>query len=342
MRARSNASTLAGYFDTVALPRVQKVMFAPKWRDGEPARLPTREEIAHTPRLVKVLRLEGYEDALHNLVSEETLEREKPRALAFEATVGGDAYRLTYLARLPLAAFIVIGQLEPQPLVLQDRATTSYRVRAPANILAEIRQLLKQRRRYDADGDAPLPRLHIDRSLCNPLLLNPADFGLEVSVSPPGLGRNERDFVKDLRAFWTAHQGQDPFRHLEIHLLRNVPKVGVGFFVHSGFYPDFILWARDQRDKVTHVRFLDPHGLHHGGLVGNTNRFEALRQLKVVSQQSDFQRARIKMDGFLLVATKLEHIVDHGTRDWAVLEKEFPLIRQEGDYLRKVLDFSRP
>ena len=233
------------------------------------------------------------------------------------------------------------AQLEPQTLVLEERATTTYRVRAPVSILAEIKKLLKQRR-YDKDGEAPLPRLHIDKSLCNPLLLNPSDFNLEdVSVSPPGLGKNEREFVKDLRAFWTAHQSQEPYRHLEIHLLRNLPKVGVGFFVHSGFYPDFILWARDRHDKTIHVRFLDPHGLHHAGLVGNTDRFYALRQLKVVSTQPDFVENKIKMDGFLIVATKLEQIVDRDTRDWPALEQEFPLIRQEGDYQRKILDFTQ-
>jgi adenine-specific DNA-methyltransferase len=63
-----------------------------------------RGEAERTPRLVKVLRLEGYEDALHNLVSDETRERELPRAKAFKDKVGGDAYRLTYMARLPLEA----------------------------------------------------------------------------------------------------------------------------------------------------------------------------------------------------------------------------------------------
>jgi hypothetical protein len=79
-----------------------------------------------------------------------------------------------------------------------------------------------------------------------------------------------------------------------------------------------------------------------GGLSGNANRFEALRQLKAVSQQSDFRRAGIKMDGILLVATKLEQIVDRGTRDWPALEGEFPLIRQDGDYQERVLDFTQP
>jgi adenine-specific DNA-methyltransferase len=92
------------YFDTVLQPRIQKVMFTPEWRDGKPVRMATEEEAERTPRLVKVLRLEGYEDALHNLVSEETLEREMPRAKAFKQKLGGDAYRLTYMTRLPLEA----------------------------------------------------------------------------------------------------------------------------------------------------------------------------------------------------------------------------------------------
>jgi adenine-specific DNA-methyltransferase len=92
------------YFDTVLQPRVQKIMFTPEWKDGKPARMATQEEAERTPRLVKVLRLEGYEDALHNLVSDETIEREMPRAKAFKQKLSGDAYRLTYMARLPLEA----------------------------------------------------------------------------------------------------------------------------------------------------------------------------------------------------------------------------------------------
>ena len=147
--------------------------------------------------------------------------------------------------------------------------------------------------------------------------------------------------MKDLRTFWSVHRQEEAYRQLDLYLLRNVPKVGVGFFIHSGFYPDFILWARDRRDKSIRVRFLDPHGLHHAGLAGNANRFDALRQLKVVSALPEFVENQIKMDGFLIVATKLEQIVDRGTKDWPALEQEFPLISQDGDYQRKGLDFAR-
>ena len=66
--------------------------------------MPTKEEIERTPRLVKVLRLERYEDALHNLITDDTVKREEPRAKAHKERLGEDAYRLSYLVRLPLEA----------------------------------------------------------------------------------------------------------------------------------------------------------------------------------------------------------------------------------------------
>ena len=59
---------MAQYFDTVLLPRVKKVTFSPEWEDGRPARLVTPDEAERSPRIVKVVRLESYEDTLNNLV----------------------------------------------------------------------------------------------------------------------------------------------------------------------------------------------------------------------------------------------------------------------------------
>lgn len=95
---------MGNFFDMALVPRIQKVMYTPEWKDGKPRRLPTEEEVQRTPRLVKVIRLEGYEDALHNLATEEALKREEPRARAHKEKLGGDVYRLSYLVRLPLEA----------------------------------------------------------------------------------------------------------------------------------------------------------------------------------------------------------------------------------------------
>ena len=56
-----------GHFDTVLLPRIKKVTFTPEWRDGKPKRLATAEEAPRSPRIVKVVRIESYEDTLNNL-----------------------------------------------------------------------------------------------------------------------------------------------------------------------------------------------------------------------------------------------------------------------------------
>ena len=59
---------MSDYFETVLLPRVKKVTFSPEWKNGRPDRLATPEEAERSPRIVKVVRLESYEDTLSNLV----------------------------------------------------------------------------------------------------------------------------------------------------------------------------------------------------------------------------------------------------------------------------------
>ena len=63
---------MAHYFDTVLLPRIKKVTFTPEWKDGKPKRMATAEEAERSPRIVKVLRLESYEDTLNNLSFDES------------------------------------------------------------------------------------------------------------------------------------------------------------------------------------------------------------------------------------------------------------------------------
>lgn len=92
---------MADHFDSIILPRVKRLLYARTWRDGRPIEVCAE---ADSPSLTKILRLESYEDALHNLASEETLRRESPRADAHRAAQGEDRYRLHYLASLPLEA----------------------------------------------------------------------------------------------------------------------------------------------------------------------------------------------------------------------------------------------
>lgn len=88
------------YFDTVLLPRIKKVTYTPEWKDGKPKRMATAEEAERSPCIVKVIRLESYEDTLNNL----DLRRTKQQQSLLDATEaqGADGLKEQYLLRYML------------------------------------------------------------------------------------------------------------------------------------------------------------------------------------------------------------------------------------------------
>ena len=58
---------MGDYFNTVLLPRVKKITYAPGWKDGEAAHPAARKDFERGPRLVKYQRIESYEDTLANI-----------------------------------------------------------------------------------------------------------------------------------------------------------------------------------------------------------------------------------------------------------------------------------
>jgi len=69
------------YFDTVLLPRIKKITFTPEWKNGKPKRMATQEEAERSPRIVKYMRVESYEDALNNIAFDDSSGQQ---ALGFE------------------------------------------------------------------------------------------------------------------------------------------------------------------------------------------------------------------------------------------------------------------
>jgi len=232
--------------------------------------------------------------------------------------------------------------LEPGYLsAVSESLIPYYSVRVSAgDLLNQLENLLKKPAELYKSGEKPLPRLHVEKHLFTPLLLKPEDHKLEgLSVHPPGLRKEEVEFLKDLQEFWRQNHKQDSYRDKEIYVLRNLPRVGVGFFRRSGFYPDFILWIKNKRDKTTQIQFLDPHGLHHGGLSGNRDKIEALKELEQISLERPFRKKKVTMTGYLLTRTKRQQIPGAEDKEWDELEKDYQILRQEGrDYLKKILN----
>jgi len=88
---------MGDYFDTVLLPRIKKVSFTPEWKDGKPKRLATPAEAERSPRIMKVVRLESYEDALNNL---ETRRSDAQQSLLdLPQAQGADGLKEQYILR---------------------------------------------------------------------------------------------------------------------------------------------------------------------------------------------------------------------------------------------------
>jgi adenine-specific DNA-methyltransferase len=86
---------MADYFDTVLLPRLKKVVFTPEWKEGQPKRLATSEEMDRVPRVFKIIRLESYEDTLNNLELKRTSNQHN--LLEHAEAQGSDKLREQYL-----------------------------------------------------------------------------------------------------------------------------------------------------------------------------------------------------------------------------------------------------
>ena len=91
---------MGNYFDKVLVPRIKKITFTPEWKGGKPRRRATPEEAARSPRIVKVVRLESYEDALNNLETRRTDEQEL--LLDAPEAQGADSLREQYILRYML------------------------------------------------------------------------------------------------------------------------------------------------------------------------------------------------------------------------------------------------
>ncbi len=233
--------------------------------------------------------------------------------------------------------------LEPGLLAVREHMPAAYTVRpASEELLRALRDLVAHPERLSITTDEPpLPRLHLDRHLWSPLLCppRPADED-DLRISPSALQPSEAKFLRDLHDYWAAHHADEGYRECELFVLRNPPGAGVGFFRKSGFFPDFIVWIRSP-GGATRVRFVEPHGMHHGGLSGNRDKIEALKELDGLNRDPNFERAALDVGGYLVTDTPREHIPGAEDATWATLEREHKLLPQSGGYVATVLASSR-
>lgn len=72
--------------------------------------------------------------------------------------------------------------------------------------------------------------------------------------------------------------------------------------------------------------------------MGN-DRFEAIEKLRALGKDGRFKAKNIGLDGYILAPAKTtpDRIPDAKGMSWADLEDRFPLLRQDGAYIEKVV-----
>ncbi len=169
-----------------------------------------------------------------------------------------------------------------------------------------ILNIVSNRKQFASTAGSPLPRLRIDQHLYHPLL---RDSGLDegVSVSPGPLNAGETRLLETLTHWWADNLANHPGVHL--YVLRNLPRIGVGLYRQSGFYPDFILWVKHSRPARQRIVLLEPHGLHHETPNAlESDKVKALAAFRELGKADAFRKKRITLDGYIVSNTPEDQI----------------------------------
>jgi hypothetical protein len=136
-----------------------------------------------------------------------------------------------------------------------------------------------------------------DKHLYNPLVFkNKGETAL--SIKPIELNDGEKNFVEDLGVY--IKRTTDEYKDVEIYLLRNQSKTGLGFFTEGNFYPDFIMWII--KDGKQYITFIDPKGIRNSN-PRNDPKMELATSIKDI--EAELGDTNTVLNSFILSNTSL-------------------------------------
>ncbi len=256
------------------------------------------------------------------------------RRLHGDADAALRTYLDRYVARLERRAESV--NVAPSPLTVNEAPgkyllAPPYQVRIHDKALVKkITDIVTRRKAFATEAGPPLPRLHIDQHLYHPLVRE-AGIHEGLTISPPPLNKGEARLLDALRDWWAKHHGTHP--GVKLYVLRNLPKIGIGLYRQSGFFPDFIVWVKHGRPARQRIILLEPHGLHHETPAAlESDKVRALEAFRRTGQSATFKKKRIELDGYIVTDTPLEQIPG-GTlgRNREELAKDYAVVLAPGE-----------
>ena len=153
-----------------------------------------------------------------------------------------------------------------------------------------------------------------------------------VAIRPVPLDKNEAEVVKKLAAL---AENDDPcLRGRELFLIRNLTRGrGVSFFDDFRYYPDFIVWLKD--DECQHIMFLDPKGL---GRFGGKERRKVLLHHKIAEVEERIRATdpSLRLHAYVLSVTAPSQI-DDGRRSPDEWKQDGVYFLEEPDCLKRIV-----
>ena len=167
--------------------------------------------------------------------------------------------------------------------------------------IEKIRKLINDVDKIYERDIAEIPTLHFDRHLYTPLVVY-SEYKEYIKSIPAKLNKGETKFVKKLRNYVSNNSLKDK----EIFLLRNPSISGISFFQTSGYYPDFIMWIKENNRQ--YIIFIDPKGIRNLGNFNN-EKIQLYKYLKEAQKSiKSKNKERIILDSFILSVSKYNNI----------------------------------
>ena len=204
-------------------------------------------------------------------------------------------------------------------------------------LIDEIEKLIDEGERLYEKETEELPRLHFDRHLYQPLLIERGD---KVKSVPPALNQGEQQFVKVVKDWWNAERDKS-LAKVDLFLLRNLSRgAGIGFFEMRGFYPDFILWIKE--DKKQHIVFVEPHGMVHANSYQHDEKATLHERLPELARE--IGNENVTLDSYIISVTPypdLSRRYDDGTWDRKRFADAHILFAEQDSYIKRIFS-DRP
>ena len=228
-------------------------------------------------------------------------------------------------------------------------------IKIPKNLTKDIVKVTEQLNKY-SEGKIPEEWkkwdsfiVHFDNHLYTPLVIWRKNKE-EIKSIPVKLNKGETKFVSDLRAF--LNRNEKLLGSIDIFLLRNLSRRGIGFFISSGFYPDFIIWVKNKNEQ--NMIFVDPKGIRNLGNFNDDKIQLCVSYIKEIENRVREELKRkgeivnIKLEAFIISVSKYDDIKktwENGRFsdiDYKDAEEEFNkhniLFQEDVEYIQKIFE----